>query len=61
MKYYKVCFTYRVNVEAGSEDEAEDNARTTMLELFSLTESQLSEATCDVEEDEELRKELEGK
>lgn len=61
MKYYKVGFAYWVNVEAENEDEAESKARTIMLELFSLAESQLGEFACDAEEDEELRKELEGK
>jgi len=61
MKYYKVRFSYSVNIEAENEDEAEIEARTTMLELFSLTHSQLNEFACDAEESDELRKELEGK
>ena len=61
MKYYKVRFAYSVNVAAENEDEAGIEARTTMLELFPLTHSQLDEFACDAEEDEELKKELEQK
>lgn len=61
MKYYKVCFSYRVNVEAEDENEAEDNARDTMLEEFPLAGCNLDEFDCDVKEDEELRKVMEGK